>query len=236
MFGKVFKFLFRWRLSVLAVVALVCITYGTFHKRPVYREVNAQRKATHLIEFIEKNDQTGEQKVIQLCTGTAVGPDALLTDEHCIFGANSTVTMDLSPRVYTVVAAIADGRDHVILHILDANFKNTVHIVSREAKLGEHVRMYGNGEGDFPSHALHGVVIRDDYEGDLSDVDTYVGTACYSFRVVPGDSGSAVYGDDNEIVGLVSLGRGFGEHPFDYATGYALNFTPEQIEMVSKGD
>lgn len=235
MFGEIRKFLFKWRLTALAAVALACITYGQIHRAPVYHEVNAQRRAAHLINFVEVNELSGERKVTQSCTATAVGPQALLTAEHCIEGVKGPVIMlDLSPVLYEVDAGVSDGRDHVILHVKNIKFKNTIQIKERVAKLGEKVHLYGNGGDDFPSHALHGTVIPDDYEGDLSDVDEYVGTANFSLHVIAGDSGSAVYGDDGSIVGLVSLGRGYSAYPYDYATGYALNFSPEVIEMVSK--
>lgn len=235
---KVLKFLkkvgFSFPVAYPAVVLFViAFSFALFsNKSPVYREVNLQRKATHLIQFVHVDEQSGEQKILQSCTATAVGDQALLTAEHCTEGAEPTIKIDLSPVIYTVDAGVSDGRDHVILHIKGAHFKNVVNVVERPARMGERLHMYGNGGNDYPSHALHGTVISDDYEGDLSDIDNTVDTACYSLHVIGGDSGSAVYGDDGDIVGLISYGRGEHDEPYDFSTGFALNFSPEVIEMV----
>lgn len=225
------KFIGKWVWAIVALAVFFVSLPYTSHIQ--YHEINAERKATHLIQFVDVDEDSGERKITQSCTGTAVGPQALLTAEHCIEGASPTITLDLSPVLYTVDAGVGDGRDHVILHIKDIKFENIIHIVERTPKMGENVRAYGNGGDDFPSHALHGTVIPDEYEGDLSDVDAFVGTADFSLHVINGDSGSAVYGDDGSIVGLVSLGRGY-RAPYDYATGFALNFSPKVIAMVSQ--
>lgn len=219
---------------VLFATALILFAMNRFVgvSRPQYHEVNPERKATHLITFVEVNEETGEQKILQTCTGTAVGPEALLTAEHCLEGANTTIELDLSPVIYRVNNVVADGRDHVILHVIDANFKNVIHIKERNAVLGERVRVYGNGGNDYPSHAYHGIVIKDGYEGDLSDIDESVGVANYSLPVVGGDSGSAVYGDDGAIIGLVSLGRGGDKESYEYATGFSLAFSPQVLEII----
>lgn len=164
------------------------------------------------------------------CTGTAVGPHALLTALHCDEGESDTISLDLSVRKYHINGHLYDGRDHIIYHLDGPEFKNIVTIKERPAKLGEEVVSYGNGHRDYPSHTYVGRVVVDDNGGDISDIDAADQVACFSLPVVSGDSGSAVYGKDGSLVALVTYGNDV------HAVGFALNFSKDELAMIAQPD
>ena len=168
-----------------------------------------------------------------LCTGTAVGPHALLTALHCDRGETDTISLDLSVQKFHIIGTAYDGRDHIIYHLDGPAFTHYVVIKQREAVLGETITSYGDGHQDFPQHTYYGTVITDDNGGDTSEIDQADGTRVFSIPVVPGDSGSAVYGRDGDIVALVTYG-GTTDEGQNNAVGFALNFKPEVLEEIKQ--
>jgi Trypsin len=190
-----------------------------------FNPITPERKATHMITYLDKE---GEE--VAGCTGTAVGPHALLTAVHCDEGTYDSIRLDLSQHVYHIIGAVADGRDAIIYHLDGPEFKNYVTIKEREAKLGEEVISYGDGHRDYPQHTYVGHVVADVNGGDVSELDIADGTHCFDIPVIPGDSGSAIYAKDGSIVAIVT----FGDVERGAAIGFALAFTPEQLEQIKK--
>jgi Trypsin len=204
--------------------------FVTTHKHKHTATITPERKATHMITYYDENG-----KRIGLCTGTAVGPHALLTAVHCDEGEDATpiISLDLSVKKFHIIGYVADDRDHIIYHLDGPEFTNTVTIKERKARLGETVTSYGNGREDFPQHTYFGNVVVDDNGGDTSDVDAADGVACFSIPAIPGDSGSAVYGTDGNVVALITYGAET-EDGQGRAVGFALNFSPEVLEEIKK--
>lgn len=194
-----------------------------------FNPITPERKATHMLTYLDKDG-----KPAFACTGTAVGPHALLTALHCDEGEYDALRLDLSRHVYHIVGAITDGRDAIIYHLDGPEFKNYVIIKQREAKLGESVISYGNGGRDYPQHTYKGQVIADSNGGDTSEVDIADGMHVFSLPVIPGDSGSAIYALDGSLVAIVTYSQGTDTEDTGEAVGFALNFTKEQLDKIKE--
>lgn len=192
-------------------------------------QITPERRATHMITYYDDNKAPSG-----MCTGTAVGPHALLTALHCDEGDEDTISLDLAVHKYHIIGIIYDGRDHIIYHLDGPAFTNVVTVKEREAVLGEVVTSYGDGHRDFPQHTYYGKTIVDDNGGDTSEIDKADGAHCFSLPVVPGDSGSAVYGTDGSIVALVTYGGTNDETGVQSAIGFALAFTPQELEEIKQ--
>jgi hypothetical protein len=221
--------------KVLATAATllitVALTFGAyFALKPESKpSITPQRKATHLISYVEVSKE-GYTKEKSYCTGTAVGPHAILTAVHCDEGETDIIRLDLTMRLYHIVGIATDGRDHIIYHIDGPALKNYITLKQREAVLGETVTSYGNGGPDYPQHTYFGKVIKEPNGGDTSEIDAADGTHLFSLQVVPGDSGSAVYGTDGDVVAIVT----YGNEQATSAAGFALAFTPKVLEEIKQ--
>jgi hypothetical protein len=188
-------------LLLVLVVMTACPKVPRKKPSPAVKPVvGPAQKATHMIRFYDGDFSHDEDA---LCTATAIGPHALITDEHCNFSSqpDKVVILDLTKHRYHIVAIARDGNDHLIL-LLDGDPLGTyVKIETRPPVVGEHVTMYGDGEGAYPPEKREGTVIAFD---DPSDLDLAAGLTFYNLNVIPGDSGSAVFGDDGKLVGLVT--------------------------------
>lgn len=168
------------------------------NKPPVV--LTPQQKATHRILLLnEDEDAKG------FCTAVAVGPETLMTAEHCIKEGKDEVTMiniDLSTHVYHIIAIGLDDRDHALLILDSPAFVNALEPdVSDTLKLGEPVYLYGDGEAVYPPRKLTGVVVDCN---DPSDVDAAQGIVCFSIPAIPGDSGSMVFDSHDHLVAITT--------------------------------
>lgn len=192
------------------------------HKTPPPAPVvmlTPERAATHQIHYFkEPGNEVAE------CTGTAIGPHALLTATHCDEEQINHIQLDYSARYYTILAIGSDGRDHDIYVLDGPAFTNIVTVKAREAVLGESIVSYGVGGEDFPPHVYTGTVITDIHGGDQSDIDIREKTHAFSFAPISGDSGSAVYASDGSIVALLTWANGPDKKHITEAVGSALNF------------
>lgn len=210
-------------------LAAVLLAASFFVPLPKFKhnKITPERAATHQITYVLEKT-SGEHKDIGQCTGTAIGPHALLTARHCDEEGYRTIHLDYSVREYHILAGLVDGRDHAI-YILDGPaFKNYVNVRERVTRMGENVVSYGTGGNDFPPHTYEGKVIACDNGGDQSDVDALDDTMCLSIAAIPGDSGSAVYGRDGAIVALLTYAS---EDPPSSA-GFSLAFDEQLFKQL----
>ncbi len=187
--------------------------------------ISIQQKASHMVTFL---DNEGEPE--GLCTATAIGPHAIMTASHCNEGPkqDSLIRLDLSRKVFHILAATTDSRDHVI-YLVDATFTNVIEYKARKAVVGEHVFIYGDGGAEYPARLLSGTAIE---FPDHSDVDANDGIVCFSIQVIGGDSGSAIYGDDGSILALVTYGNVLKKD----SVSFALDFSERQIAIAQHFD
>ena len=211
-------FLYFLSLGILALVFLG-VPKLPHHKVLTPRApLTFQQRVSHKVVFL---DAKGEPE--GTCTGTAIGPNALLTGEHCNSEGNKMVRLDLATEKHNILDWEFDGRDHVIYLFDGSPFTNYETVkVSSEAVLAETITFYGNDEGSYPAIPHYGKV--KDCE-DPSDLDADAEQFCFNAPVYPGDSGSAVYNVRGEIVGLITY-RHTAEDGTLSGIGYQLNFSP----------
>ena len=192
-----------------------------------------EEKTSHLLTLKERGDFGGFSKY-GYCTGTVIAPHAILTAEHCTEnGSLAALEMDYGLETYHVKQILKDHNEHVILLLDGPAFVNIQEYKTRAPKTGEHEFFYGCGGVVYPPHKTSGVVVN---EFDPSEVNANGGLAYYSSISIPGDSGSAVYGDDGSILTLVTFH--LTEHYLltdkSVMGGYALKFTPAQIKKAKE--
>lgn len=208
----------------VALVALVLYWPSAQNSHPDKPTISVARmpkeeRASHMIKMVN-----GGQ-----CTGTAIGPHAILTAEHCDENDSvEEVTLDYATAHQRVARTIKDNRDHIIMLLDGPAFTNIETVKSVSPVLGDGVTIFGNGEGVYPARPLYGHVVDCN---DPSDIDADAGATCFSFKVIPGDSGSAIYNKRGEVVGLVTYR--ISRDPVIYAEGFVLDFTAEEYADAS---
>ena len=128
------------------------------------------------------------------CSGTAIGPHAVLTAKHC-FDDYDAVTIAGLPVV--VKQVLDDKNDHVIL-IVDRQFVHFASLAPPGTQLEQMARVYifGNPSGYVDLY-------REGYVA--GSVSTDHGTATvYDLNGFYGDSGSAIFDMQGRVVGVVT--------------------------------
>lgn len=139
---------------------------------------DAIRATTLHLEFAES-----------FCSGTAVGPDLILTAEHCLDGA--LLKIDGHPVKGTVTRRDTK-RDMAWLRITGVRFTHWANRAGK-ARQGDRVRYWGHPGG------VAQTVYREGYVTMIYD-----GALIVDSLICSGDSGSALWSDDGRIVGVVS--------------------------------
>lgn len=210
--------------SVFLAAALALFGIGSFFHLPKPKpQALFQQKTSHMLTFLDEEGERGA-----LCTGTVIGPHAILTAEHCDEPAKGhlefqTLNIDLSTRNYTIGAVTFDQHDHEILIVDGPPFATIEPYVVRKPVAGEQAFFYGFGKEDYPAHESIGKVKAND---DPSDVDEAQKVVYFSNQAIPGDSGSALYGKDGAILALVTWSID-GKS----CAGFQLAFTDEVIKI-----
>src|SRR5581483_4615554 len=163
-------------LAFLASVLLVAAT----------KPLPAFIKATHKLTF-----QDGG-----VCSGTAVGPHAILTATHCEVSTGQSLLIG-STRVQ-IVGVMRDGSDHTLLLITGASLPHVVTGEERTLAVGESIRMVGN-PGGVEQMFRRGYIMggTTDSEGErliVLDINGF-----------PGDSGAGLIDAAGHVVGVISL-------------------------------
>ena len=195
-----------------------------------------QRKASHRIEFTVPENRITDEQIFPsadgkgACSASAIGPHALLTAQHCDIGEESlTVDLELSPR--NIVGRITDGEDHIIFLVSGPKFKSTMAAdydptAYALPTVGERVFLFGDGHAMYPPQYRTGY-----YTGTVkledADASTDTNILLFDLNIIPGDSGSAVYGDNGKLVTLITYSVG-GK----FAGCYKMAFTEAQIAQA----
>ncbi len=187
-------------------------------------------------------DQNGVILGGGLCTAYAIGPHTLMTAEHCNDPATDQIYVDPMDRdairnntavSFTVVSRQFDHQDHVLMDLHGANFKNVIYIGPVEAgarlpKQGEKTYQWGNPQGirdQFREGLVMGSIPTSDLK-DMDDVDATGPLYLVQEVVVGGDSGSAVFSqEDGKVIGIVTFGLQDGT----IMGMFPILFTGEQI-------
>ena len=184
-----------------------------------------QERSSHQVVFYYGGEHA-------LCTATVTGPHSLLTAGHCISDASDldeiTFRVDHVLMRYSISKVLTDHRDHVIILTNGPAFTNIAPYETRIPKAGELTYLYGFGAGVYPALKKMGSVVD---EFDPSEVDVAAGMFYTNTQIIPGDSGSVIYGLDGKMLGLITyLVPGDFENKGLFETAdFQLNFSPSQI-------
>lgn len=153
-----------------------------------------------------------------LCTAEAIGPHTILTATHCMLTNPDSVKIDGAP--VQITQRINDGNDHTILTFTNVYFNSFVKPVFAQPVAGEFAWFWGN-PGDLRD------MYREGYCAGFAKMarGPY---AAFVILAIPGDSGSAVFNERGEIIGVVSMTN--GDHTI--MASFPLAFTPEQLAKV----
>lgn len=165
---------------------------------------------------------------IESCSGTAIGPHAILTAEHCL---TDTKEMSINNVEIKPIRTDLDGDDHAIILTNSLTFKKWVHFRKNRPGVGDQVFIFGN-PGRLKDLLRIGIISGYvTYLGDITPKDA--DTTLYDFNGFYGDSGSAIFNTKGEIVGVVSfLFHQEAEHgeQFHMMASLPLLFDPKIIK------
>lgn len=163
------------------------------------------------------------------CSGTAIGPHAILSATHC-FGGSPSIVIDGKPVVIT--GSISDGHDHTILFV-DRLF-DAYASIGRAPLQGDPVFILGN-PGGMPDLYRAGHVA-----GNAPGVVNGATLTLYDMQDFPGDSGSGIFDADGQLVGVISSFFGMDDEEngarLQFAGSFSLAFTPQQLAQVQRID
>lgn len=158
-----------------------------------------------------------------VCSGTAVGPHAILTATHCL----DYKTLVVRGHNVVVQKRMDDGNDHTIL-IVAQSFKRWSRFGAVPAR-GESVYVIGSPGG------LPGIYSSGNDAGTSTDDG---GRMVYLFNLPTwfGDSGAAIYGSNGGIVATVSeiLTLNDGRAALYMVIAFPFNFTDKQLAEAAR--
>ncbi len=203
------------------IALLLSISLSCGHKPASPKEIKSpieqQHSTTHRVAVFDKfSGETGH------CSGTAIGPHALLTAQHC-FQDSNLIRLDDDKKATVIVAALIDGNDHVI-YILKKDFSEWAEVNQRKLEKNEPVHFWGA-----PGHSKD--VYRTGYFASLSvieDLDSSFKFQKFILPVFGGDSGSGIFDEFGSVVAVVSMGDKSAEEISE-----PLQFTALQLDVAT---
>lgn len=159
------------------------------------------------------------------CSGTAVGPHAVLSATHCFVGVQA---LAINGEPVVVADAISDGHDHTIVFV-DRTFTEYAKPAAAPVQ-GDPVFILGNPAG-----------LRDLYRAGYaagSVVDGNVRITLYDLQDFYGDSGSGIFNAHGDLVGVISVVRALEQRGarIQFAGSFSLAFTPAQWALAREVD
>jgi len=146
------------------------------------------------------------------CSGTVVGPHAILSASHC-FAEAPLVAVD--GQAANMVRSITDGADHTIIWV-DKTFVFWAEPGPTVMGQGQKLHWWGNPLGRKDLY-------REGYVSGFESPDWVLIDA----MVGPGDSGSGLFNSAGQLVGVIS--SVFSPVPYFHVAGAKIMaFTPEQ--------
>jgi len=185
------------------LVVLICsaLTFGADSA------VSSAHKATHRLHISSINEGSGK------CSGTAVGPNALLTAAHCV-GISRTIEVD--DASVKVVEVMEDGLDHAIYLLDGITFTDIAEMSVKMPEQGDGVFIFGNPgsvNDVFRRGYVSGYYDPNSDEGDdafkvdkkSDDDEDSENVTMYDLNGFFGDSGSGIFNDKGKVVGVISF-------------------------------
>jgi hypothetical protein len=185
--------------------------------------IEQQHETAHRLRIYDIHGEAGFKVVVGGCSGTVIGPHAILTAQHC-FANTNLVGLDMDVQPTQITSAILDGNDHVI-YIVNRTFTQWSSVDENPLTVGEQIHYWGNpGQLDVYGYGYFKESI------PFMEVDPS-GTFIFQhfvMRVLHGDSGAGMFNDAGDIVAVVSMGD-------ESANGYCLPlvFTQAQLNTAA---
>lgn len=210
-------------LSLLVLVALLVFPSSL----PAHNDaVVKAHKTTHLIELSTIFEDTH-------CSATAIGPHALLTASHCEMPTND-IAIDSDDA--KIIKLVRDDQDHTI-YFVDATFKDYSIVSIAKPEVGDHVFIFGN-----PGQLND--IYREGYLTGMRPLSAFAALFgqvsptiyLYDMNAWHGDSGAAIFNEQGEITGVVSIITSQsnkdepGANGMKLTAGLSLAFTDKQLE------
>lgn len=208
----------------LFIALLLSLSLSCGHKPALPKEIKypieQQHSTTHRVAVFDQfQSETGE---VGHCSGTAIGPHAILTAQHCFLDSN-LIRLDNDKEPTKIMAALVDGNDHVI-YILHKDFSEWSEVNQRSLVTKEAVHIWGA-----PGHSKD--VYRTGYFVSLSaikDIDSTFKFQKFILPVFGGDSGSGIFDESGNVVAIVSIGDKSAEEISE-----PLQFTDLQLDVAA---
>lgn len=154
------------------------------------------------------------------CSGTIIGPSAVLTATHCF---DWPYTVRIYGQQVRVLRAFLDGNDHTII-VVDRHFASWAPIALPPAP-GNHVFIFGN-PGSLTDQYRNG------YVSGLASIGGELVTT-YNMPIYFGDSGSGIFDSSGSLIGVISSVFSMTDGvQLTFACSLPLAFTPEQLHEV----
>jgi V8-like Glu-specific endopeptidase len=187
--------------------------------------IEQQHSTTHRIGVYDLEKGNTWNQEVGHCSGTVVGPHAILTAQHCFFDSN-LIRLDAEKDPIRIVSVLIDGSDHVI-YIVDRTFKAWASINERALVPNEPVHIWGA-----PGHNTD--VYRSGYFVGYStlkevDPDLKVQFERFILPTFGGDSGAGLFDENGSVVAVISMGDTSAEN-YDVP----LAFTPDQLDAATR--
>ncbi len=220
----------KWWLALLLVTLLPLVVYKT-------NDWTLIRKSSFVV-FIEHPSVTVRGKVIPqrgFCSVTAIGPRALMIAEHCLSMNPLTDVFHFSENASdTAQEVIRDGEDHAIVILKKLEFHEWINYKQIPLVKGDRVFMYGSPTSIWNAASCY----REGYFSGYGSVPVwrftifgmivdYQKIQIFILQVAPGDSGSLIYDEKGNIVGMVSKAIG------GFAGGFPLKFQLVDIQRAT---
>lgn len=174
------------------------------------------------------------------CTIYAVGPNTILTAEHCLSGANEAKQnlfilddqgTQKGPMAYDKELYL-DGNDHALIVLEKLDVANNPYkpfdvwvkdLAFYTAHQGDKVYMYG-ATTSVAAVDLYREGMFVGYSIKVSDDDHIA--LFFDLRAAAGDSGALIFDDQNHLIGMCS----FGEQVF--TASYSFAFTQNELSKI----